>query len=636
MGNNNIEYRIKSLPLTNSVKSYLIGTGNQLNKKHKFYINLVRYYSPAFQNTDNNKLDELSDTAYLYFRSLLLIDSIMDNHSNGKENQLLLFLPIFEEAMKKLSWLFNEDSAFWNKFNFRKKEYFEAFVIEKKIHLNYQISEAQFEKIASAKSSVCYSIIDALCELLDKTFDDSSLIRSLKHIHTAFQYLDDTDDFKQDLDIGQRTYAQCLVENEITKRGITQTGKTFKHKFLFTSGIAEHLISNAITNLNEAKKIATHYKLNELSDFLNSEIALCQNQIYEINLLIEKSLTKSKKSKTLVSKNELPVAITSAIIYLEKSINDKGLFEDFMTSAGKSMTWATAYAGVNLVDIPEANNKILPLIKSSLINSGRGAYNETIIEDSDSLSFLIWFLKSSDTNPTNSIVTSWLNYMDDNGGWSTYKNEILLRERLKLESDITLKGWISPVQCVSAVALNVLTLFPELSHQFHRTSEFLLKRIDNEMFWKSYWWSSDIYATSFTIIAFTKNKNLERYAEAGCQWLVNTQNENGSWNTHNNQENAFYTALACNALMKYDYNKYTLPIKKAVFWLVNSQTDDGSWISGRILRIPATDVVEPEKVKKWRNSSFGVNIIVDDHNRIFTTTTVVNALNTYSRLFLKS
>ncbi len=54
--------------------------------------------------------------------------------------------------------------------------------------------------------------------------------------------------------------------------------------------------------------------------------------------------------------------------------------------------------------------------------------------------------------------------------------------------------------------------------------------------------------------------------------------------------------------------------------------EDGSWQSQRILRIPAPDVHEPNQVTKWRKSAFGVNTLTDDHNRIFTTATVINAL----------
>lgn len=62
---------------------------------------------------------------------------------------------------------------------------------------------------------------------------------------------------------------------------------------------------------------------------------------------------------------------------------------------------------------------------------------------------------------------------------------------------------------------------------------------------------------------------------------------------------------------------------------MNQQTTDGSWQTTKILAIPATDVEDISKVVRWRKSSFGVNTIVDDHNRVFTTVTVLNALWDY-------
>jgi hypothetical protein len=97
-----------------------------------------------------------------------------------------------------------------------------------------------------------------------------------------------------------------------------------------------------------------------------------------------------------------------------------------------------------------------------------------------------------------------------------------------------------------------------------------------------------------------------------------------------NESNAFYTALAIKSLIAYDAMSFQDSISKGVKWLLAHQTEDGSWQTNRILRIPATDVLYPSTVKRWRKSSFGVNCIIDDHNRVFTTSTVLNALHHYS------
>jgi hypothetical protein len=120
--------------------------------------------------------------------------------------------------------------------------------------------------------------------------------------------------------------------------------------------------------------------------------------------------------------------------------------------------------------------------------------------------------------------------------------------------------------------------------------------------------------------------------ENACKWLLTQQQPDGSWlNPPSAKPNAFYSALALNSLLAFDKTLHKSAIKKGVNWLQNNQTTDGSWQTDRILQIPATDVEKPQSVKNWRNSSFGVNCITDDHNRVFTTSTVLNFLATYQK-----
>jgi squalene cyclase len=145
---------------------------------------------------------------------------------------------------------------------------------------------------------------------------------------------------------------------------------------------------------------------------------------------------------------------------------------------------------------------------------------------------------------------------------------------------------------------------------------------------KSYWWTSDIYVYAFTVMTLARSGK-------DCSTLIGQflahQNEAGYWNN----ANAFYTALGLKSLLSYKHEKHKVAIEKAVAWLIKNQTTDGSWLTDRILRIPATDVTNPETVTQWRQSSFGVNALSDDHNRVFTTSTVVNALVLYSKTFKK-
>jgi hypothetical protein len=301
-----------------------------------------------------------------------------------------------------------------------------------------------------------------------------------------------------------------------------------------------------------------------------------------------------------------------------------------MTSAGAGKAWITSFVGYNLAEIDNKFSFLKNTIQT-IKNSPYEflSYNHSIFQDGDSINFLLGFL-SKMNEPTQTIKEGWLKFINENGGWQTYTDAEALRERLDLPSDISVEAWLSPKLCVSAVACYILDVLQDAT-TFNKTASFLIEnRTDN--YWKSYWWTSPIYATSYAIMALSKKQYFNQICEESSEWLINLQAKNGFWlNPYNNSPNPFYTALALKALMSFDKKEYSDSINKGIRWLIDNQTTDGSWQSNRILQIPATDVEDVSSVKSWRNSSFGVNCVSDDYNRVFTTSMVVNCLATYKK-----
>ena len=61
-------------------------------------------------------------------------------------------------------------------------------------------------------------------------------------------------------------------------------------------------------------------------------------------------------------------------------------------------------------------------------------------------------------------------------------------------------------------------------------------------------------------------------------------------------------------------------------WLLQHQQPDGSWPVVPVLRVPAPDVHRPWQRKEWTESTIGLNVIVPDWRRLFTTATALQAL----------
>jgi hypothetical protein len=588
-----------------------------------------------YPTIEEPKVEKLNVASYAYFKFLLAFDSFVDAKSKTDKKQtlqnILFGFEEFEDGIRLLTELYPTENQFWETFNELKKGYFKAIITEKNLANDKPIiNEQLFQQIAIGKSSMCHNSVYALQYLANDTTHEADLISCVNHIHIAFQYLDDVDDFKSDIRENQWTYPQSLLRDYFKENNIQCGNETIAHKYLFLSKIAQNAINKAIEHYETAFAIAEKLDLKELTNYIKKQIGSCHFYLNEVEFLFAKTRIISSKSNILVSENTLSNAIHNAFNYLETNQNEDGSWSDFMTSAGTGKAWITGYVGSQIAehfpDTPslQKTKKLLLEDVESLLS-----YNDSIFQDGDSTTFILSLTQQLNL-PNQEIRTNWFNYLHASGGWQTYIHEQPLRERLELPEDVSVTAWFSPKVCVSAAAVTILKEIDPSA--FNKTAAYLVKNINSSGYWESYWWTSPVYATAYAIIALANLPEHKTTCENACNWLLTQQQPDGSWlNPPTAKPNAFYSALALNSLLAFDKTLHKSAIKKGVNWLQNNQTTDGSWQTDRILQIPATGVEKPQSVKNWRNSSFGVNCITDDHNRVFTTSTVLNFLATYQK-----
>ncbi|GAA4786297.1 hypothetical protein GCM10023231_12790 [Olivibacter ginsenosidimutans] len=632
---------VNLLPIDQSDKETL--TAPELYQEHAFYLNLISFLT---ENSDitipQHSLDNLSFASYLYFRALLAFDHSLDSRDTpgAKRVNLAVFFAFFERSAAELGRLYNDHHPFWKHLASCKQRYFNAIFLEKQWSAQKPtLSEDLFEKIAVGKSAVCDALVYALNGLAPVPFPHSiQWLECLHRLHMAFQYLDDLDDFKKDVAEGQWTYIQSLVAEALKAQGHSpqSISTAAQYRYLFLSGIAENHLRKAIQHLQIAKAIAEKAQLRQLMAFIDTKEERCRNQIKEINLLVQKTKDKTHKSQVLLAADTILPAYTTAqhlqkaIHFLKDSLGHDGYWHDFLTSAGFGRDWITAYVALQLGDIGDHKN-LLQEISTKLLSTIETGYNEHIIGDADSMNFLIWLHGQYAMDIPSRYIKRWMSFMHANGGWSTYHQESALREKLQLGDEISLAGWLSPHNCVSAVAACVLLSLKNTAAA-SKTLDYLYQQQTSDGYISSYWWTSPVYATSFTLMAFSTSGKYQQPAAKMANWLSSQQKPQGYWdNPKANEASALYTALAIKALLLYDSDRYQDSIQRGIHWLLAHQMNDGSWQTNRVLLLPATDVIDPEQVAHWRNSSFGVNVMIDDHNRLFTTATVLNALHQYEQ-----
>lgn len=69
-----------------------IETKTEYISSHAFYLNIFYLFAPAFTKLNKEVLSRLSMAGYIYFRSALLFDSIMDTSLNNQKLTEVLML----------------------------------------------------------------------------------------------------------------------------------------------------------------------------------------------------------------------------------------------------------------------------------------------------------------------------------------------------------------------------------------------------------------------------------------------------------------------------------------------------------------------------------------------------------------
>ncbi|MAE13174.1 hypothetical protein CMO92_01295 [Candidatus Woesearchaeota archaeon] len=143
--------------------------------------------------------------------------------------------------------------------------------------------------------------------------------------------------------------------------------------------------------------------------------------------------------------------------------------------------------------------------------------------------------------------------------------------------------------------------------------QFLLDTQQEDGRWRSYWWTSDVYATAHCVEALSKFE-CDDHVKKAEQWLAQDDNIPNI---------PFYLALSIQTVVR--NKKYDGIIKSRIEKLLSSQRKDGSWDTRPILQFPLPSNMQPwYDSNRWREDA-------RDQNRIFTTSSCIKALHEFQR-----
>lgn len=599
--------------------SHLLSELANSDRSPAYYQYYPRLFKDYFDEVSDDKIVKLSEAGFLYYHSTLQLDSVVDE---GDISVIPVISILQEETIKILTSIYGAESNFWNYWNLRREEYYQAVKLEKSLKNDAKTALSTYELLADKKSAFGKVAIDCLHLLthLKNEVSYSRLLKSHSLFSVGFQLYDDVKDFSEDMNKGQFNWAISQLSECIDFNSYNNDIPTL-NKLLFIRGVGQNILNQSIdyfqkalevidtTNtesewkdvLNDTKKTIEGYL-----DVTNGYIKTIEKRIYlqnnghGINRFIDyrsiKSDTIRKGLEHIHSDYQRDFAELKHIMYLSK-------LEGFENSEQIHVSdiFQRALVADCLIDVSNKYNLTISEYLNSeidyLINNrnrdkiGGWSYFPTVNEiasDIDDLGQIIQLFINANMSHLidkycgNAVEVALSERACSNGGIETWiipksgKSEIQLRQ----ESFNETKWGKGPDLEVVANFVYALHLYNKslLKDQIERGVEYIAKEQDESGFWNSRWYYGNFYGTyvSIRVLKLFEN-NYNNNIQTALEYLTDAQNLDGGYSMDNKGESdPLSTSLAILAL-KFITGNESDTIRNAERYLTETQNKNGCW-----------------------------------------------------------
>lgn len=620
---------LETISIPKEVKQ-LISFEEFSKKNPDYYMRYPRLFRHVFGEHTDEQIDLLCIAGFLYYRSIILMDAMLDGKMKRFGDHAAM-APVAisvcqEEAIKILTHIFGWRSDFWNYWNLRKKEYLQAFFLEKKVSNDQSCFSVElYESIAEKKAAIGKVAIDALFVLSGQK--DEQLYQALISGHELFsiglQLNDDFQDFEEDALDNQFNWAvfhtrQSLPNTHTDKLNLA-ADIPFLKKSMYINGVAVSTLNRSLEYFDKALHCLAFLPVApDFSDILEGSKSETHNvlqQIREYFAILKTQITLSDVNIAkyplfqLLPNNQSPVnSLLNKSFYA--ILNDAN--SDF--SALKHIMFLGGYEGFDnsseihigdifqrailleiLCDLKERTNnpKIDQLIQSEVeylysqkLNTSPGGWSyfptvKEIAPDADDLGQILQgFARTHHYNYIQHDCIPLLeilfkdNFVESKGAVETW---IIPREnRTELQTiqdhfNATKWGKGPDPEVVANLLYGVVTAgLTQYDKQVKMGISYLLSQQRTDGLWKSRWYYGPYYGTyvCLRLLKAVMPENTIAFDKA-LNRLKLTQKSDGSWPNTGGASSALSTALALMCFATHNDALYEEVIDKARKYLIH-------------------------------------------------------------------
>jgi hypothetical protein len=610
----------------------------------KFYQNYPRLFLGYFNGLKVDVINQLSKAGYYYYHSTLLTDSLIDDREFSKFPMITL---LQEESIKLLTDVYGIDSEFWDFWNKRRDEYFEAVKIEQKMNYDSIVSLKQYADLADKKAAFGKVAIDCLFLLSNKQHEKlyRSLLKSHYFFSVGFQLYDDIKDFKEDYHKDQFNWAIYQQSKEDYYQDY-KGDVSVLNKLLFVNGTGQEVMAQAILYFKKAFEIIEILKVEsewkdvilEMKQTISNYLNITRGYVKSIHKRIE---IKNNINDKLVFfdfqdvKNEV---IKNGLDYIKEAyLNNYSDLKHIMYLGNQegfenkddihvSDIFQRAILNDCLIDITKSYNlyatDFFNLEVDYLINQrnkdfiGGWSYFPTVKEiaaDIDDLGQIMQlFMKTENINfvekyAQNVIDLAIADRTTASGGIETWiipnKNRTVLQDKQEMFN--TTKWGKGPDVEVVANFVYALKIYDSIKYStsIKNAISYILANQNKLGFWESRWYYGNYYGTYMCLRLLKDRKDsYKSNIEIAIKYILEQQSVDGGFALLNNKKSdplsTAYAILSLRIFFDQNHNS----VKKAVDYLRINQNKNGYW--------EATDFIKPKAQEPYGSRTITTAIVL--------------------------